>query len=161
MHRWSRISPAPDTHLYILANDRAICRILFGWMNAEPTGPHANGDPLIAEAARQLTLYFQGRLREFDLPLEMEGTPFQQRVWSALRQIPYGETRSYAELAGVVGSPRGFRAVGAANGRNPIPIVVPCHRVIESNGGLGGFGGGLPCKRRLLDLETQYRLSEL
>lgn len=111
-------------------------------------------DPLITETARQLEAYFAGRLTDFDLPLEMRGTPFQLRVWQELRRIPYGRTISYAELACRVGSPKGFRAVGAANGKNPIPIVVPCHRVIESNGGLGGFSCGLAYKRRLLDLES-------
>ena len=159
MSRWSRILPAPDTALYIVAGDRGIRQIFFASTVPEPAGPPVDRDALIDEAARQLALYFEGRLREFDLPIEMEGTPFQQRVWAALRQIPYGETRSYAELAATVGSPKGFRAVGAANGRNPVPIVVPCHRVIESNGGLGGFSCGIAYKRRLLDLEGRYRVT--
>lgn len=155
--RWSLISPAPDTDLYVSARERGICAISFAATISEPEGPRDDADPLIAEAARQLALYFEGRLQLFDLPLEMDGTPFQKRVWDALRQIPYGETRSYAQLAELVKSPKGFRAVGAANGRNPIPIVVPCHRVIESNGGLGGFSCGLAYKRRLLDLEGRYK----
>jgi len=105
------------------------------------------------ETARQLTAYFAGELREFDLPLRMEGTPFQLSVWRALRDIPYGETISYGELARRIGNPKGSRAVGLANGANPIPIVVPCHRVNGSNGKLTGFGGGLPTKERLLALE--------
>jgi methylated-DNA-[protein]-cysteine S-methyltransferase len=105
------------------------------------------------EAIAQLDSYFAGRLRRFDLALAPEGTPFQKEVWSALRAIPYGETVSYSELARRIGRPAVSRAVGAANGRNPIPIVIPCHRVIGANGSLTGFGGGLVIKRRLLELE--------
>jgi methylated-DNA-[protein]-cysteine S-methyltransferase len=159
MLRWSLISPAPDTGLYVSVGDQGICEISFAATAPGPSGSRADDDPLISEAARQLALYFDGRLRNFDLPLDMRGTAFQKRVWDALRQIPYGETRSYAELAAMVESPQGFRAVGAANGRNPIPIIVPCHRVIESNGGLGGFSCGIAYKRRLLDLESRYKLN--
>jgi methylated-DNA-[protein]-cysteine S-methyltransferase len=102
---------------------------------------------------QQLDAYFAGTLRVFTLPLAPTGTPFQLRVWSALREIPYGETISYAELARRVGDPKAVRAVGAANGRNPLPIVVPCHRVVGADGSLVGFGGGLDVKRALLDLE--------
>ncbi len=111
------------------------------------------------DVARQLTEYFAGEREDFDLPLEMCGTVFQLEVWSALRRIPYGEVRSYAEIARAIGRPKAVRAVGAANGANPIPIIVPCHRVIGSNGSLTGFGGGLDVKRRLLDLErARYAL---
>ena len=113
---------------------------------------------LLAEAVRQLHAYFAGELRDFDLPLELEGTDFQLRVWNALRTIGYGETRSYAEIAGAIGAPKAVRAVGAANGRNPVSIVVPCHRVIGANGRLTGYGGGLPLKKRLLDMEALYVL---
>src|ERR1019366_1212083 len=102
--------------------------------------------PILHEAARQLDAYFARDLRDFDLPLILKGTPFQVRAWRALQQIPYGTTRSYAEQARAIGAPDAVRAVGAANGRNPVPIVVPCHRVIGSNGKLTGFGGGLPLK---------------
>ena len=102
----------------------------------------------------QLDAYFAGRLRRFELPLAPEGTQFQRQVWSALTTIPYGETLSYGELARRVGRPNACRAVGAANGRNPIPIIIPCHRVIGADGSLTGFGGGLPIKRRLLQLEA-------
>ena len=104
----------------------------------------------------QLDAYFAGRLRRFELPLAPEGTPFQREVWSALTTIPYGETVSYGELARRVGRPAASRAVGAANGRNPIPIIIPCHRVIGADGTLTGFGGGLPIKRRLLQLEAGH-----
>jgi methylated-DNA-[protein]-cysteine S-methyltransferase len=106
------------------------------------------------EARRQLAAYFDGRLREFDLPLTMEGTAFQQRVWDELRKIPYGATISYGELARRIGQPKGSRAVGMANGRNPIGIIVPCHRVIGADGRLTGYGGGLPRKAALLALEA-------
>ena len=106
------------------------------------------------EVAEQLRAYFMGELREFDVPLAPHGTPFQQRVWAALRDIPYGATVSYAELAAAVGRPGAARAVGAANGRNPIAVVIPCHRVIGASGTLTGYGGGLPRKRLLLDLEA-------
>lgn len=101
----------------------------------------------------QLKKYLKGELKNFDCPLDMEGTPFEKKVWSALKRIPYGRTRSYKDIAKSIGHPRAFRAVGNANGRNSIPLIIPCHRVIESNGGLGGFGHGLKVKARLLNLE--------
>ena len=119
--------------------------------------PAARG--LVCEASRQLHLYFACKLREFDLPLRPEGTSFQKMVWRELQKVPYGETLSYGELACRVGKPNASRAVGAANGANPIPIVIPCHRVIGANGKLTGFGGGLPIKEKLLALESaQLRL---
>ena len=108
----------------------------------------------VAAAAAQLREYFAGRRKEFDLPLLTEGTAFQRRVWKCLQTIPYGETISYAELARRAGNPKAARAVGSANGRNHIPIVIPCHRVIAADGSLGGFGGGLDVKQRLLALES-------
>ena len=102
---------------------------------------------------RQIAQYFAGERRTFTLPLAPVGTAFQQRVWGALQKIPYGETRTYADIARAVGRPQGFRAVGMANNRNPIAIVVPCHRVIASDGTLCGYGGGLDVKRKLLQLE--------
>lgn len=109
-----------------------------------------------ADAKAQLTAYFAGELTEFDLPLAPETTPFQGKVLAELRKVPYGTTVSYGELAKRVGNPKASRAVGMANGRNPIPIVIPCHRVIGANGDLTGFGGGLDTKRRLLALERQF-----
>ena len=108
--------------------------------------------PILKETAAQLEEYFAGERTEFDVTMELDGTPFQQEVWAELCRIPYGETISYGELARRVGRPRGPRAVGQANGRNPIPIIVPCHRVLASNG-IGGYGGGLKIKRALLALE--------
>ena len=105
------------------------------------------------EVHAQLSAYFTGELRRFDLPLRLEGTPFQTAVWEALRTIPWGETRTYGEVAALLGRPRSARAVGAACGRNPLPLLVPCHRVIGSHGGLHGFTGGLDLKRALLRIE--------
>lgn len=106
-------------------------------------------------AADQLDAYFTGALTRFALPLAPRGSAFQQRVWAALLEIPYGETESYGELAGRIGSPGAARAVGLANGKNPIGIVIPCHRVVGSNGNLTGYGGGLDRKKQLLDLELE------
>lgn len=115
------------------------------------------GDPadeLLTAASDELAAYFAGRLTEFSLPLDPAGTQFQRQVWAALQQIPYGETWSYSQLAAKIGNPAAVRAVGLANGRNPIAVVIPCHRVIGANGSLTGYGGGLDRKRYLLDLEA-------
>jgi methylated-DNA-[protein]-cysteine S-methyltransferase len=124
---------------------RTAAMIGAGWTRAE--------EPFACVRA-QLTEYFDGRRTEFDLPLAPSGSPFQRRVWSALREIPYGETASYGEIARRVGVPSAPRAVGVANGRNPIAVIVPCHRVIGADGTLTGYGGGLERKRLLLDLEA-------
>jgi len=108
--------------------------------------------PVLKETATQLEEYFAGERSEFELPMELDGTDFQRQVWTELSRIPYGETISYGELARRVGRPNGSRAVGQANGRNPIPIIIPCHRVLASNG-IGGYGGGLKVKRALLAVE--------
>ena len=112
-------------------------------------------DDAFPQARKQLTEYFAGERCEFDLELQPNGTPFQLAVLDELRRIPYGATRSYADIAEALGKPNATRAVGAANGRNPLPIVIPCHRVVGKNGDLTGFGGGLPTKRFLLDLERR------
>ncbi len=130
-----------------------------GGKGARAPEPDWVEDPDRFAAARaQLDAYFSGTLKTFDLPLAPEGTSFQRRVWAELRRIPYGETISYADLARRIGDSKAVRAVGAANGRNPLPIVVPCHRVVGADGRLVGFGGGLDVKRALLDLETGRRL---
>jgi len=121
--------------------------------SAEPDWQRDDGP--FRETVRQLEAYFAGELTDFDLPLSPSGTPFQLSVWQALRTIPYGETWSYGQLAKAIGRPTASRAVGAANGANPLPIVVPCHRVIGSTGKLTGFGGGLPIKAALLALEQK------
>jgi methylated-DNA-[protein]-cysteine S-methyltransferase len=140
---------SPVGPLAIEACDERIVKIFFHSTDTKrerPTG-------VIAEAARQLDEYFNGTRREFALPLAPSGTSFQQTVWSALREISYGDTVSYLEVARRIGQPAAVRAVGAANGQNPIPIVIPCHRVIGSDGRLVGFGGGLHVKQLLLRLE--------
>lgn len=120
-----------------------------------PVRKNVQHSELLSEACRQLNEYFQGRRRKFDLPVGGAGTAFQQRVWEQLRSIPYGETRSYADIAAAIDNPRAVRAVGQANNRNPILILTPCHRVIHKNGELGGFGCGTEVKRYLLDLEKR------
>jgi methylated-DNA-[protein]-cysteine S-methyltransferase len=122
---------------------------------APPQADWKQNNAPFAEVIRQLQAYFRGELREFDVPLALEGTEFQRRVWNALREIPYGETISYLHLAERIGNPKAVRAVGLANGSNPIPIIVPCHRVIGSDGSLTGFGGGLSAKKKLLELESK------
>ena len=112
---------------------------------------------LIKEAAEQLKAYLAGRLRFFSLPLELNGTDFMRLVWAELQKIPYGATATYGQIAGRIGHAKAYRAVGLANNRNPIPIIVPCHRVIGANGKLVGFGGGLDLKQKLLDLERKHQ----
>ncbi|WP_221356000.1 methylated-DNA--[protein]-cysteine S-methyltransferase [Streptomyces beigongshangae] len=113
----------------------------------------APDDTPFAEATEELRAYFAGELKDFSVRLHLHGTPFQRSVWDQLRKIPYGETRTYGELADALGNPKASRAVGLANGRNPLGIIVPCHRVVGANGGLTGYGGGLERKQRLLDFE--------
>jgi methylated-DNA-[protein]-cysteine S-methyltransferase len=119
----------------------------------QPTIEGPRDDTVLPAVRAQLAGYFAGTLQEFDLPLTVAGTPFQQKVWKALTTIPYGERWSYRELAEAIGKPKAVRAVGLANGRNPVSIVVPCHRVVGADGSLTGYGGGLPAKQFLLDLE--------
>ncbi len=148
----------------LLAGDSEALRMIEFERNGMPS-PIRQGwiedRTLFADAERQLQEYFAGRLREFELELGPQGTEFQQQVWKRLREIPYGETISYGELARRVGNPNASRAVGAANGRNPVSIVIPCHRVIGSTGKLTGFGGGLDVKKQLLDLERSHRADRL
>jgi methylated-DNA-[protein]-cysteine S-methyltransferase len=149
---WAAMEGPSGIRLRIGGSDTAISAIEFGELAEPARGRH----PLVEEAVRQLRAYFEGRLWRFDLPLDPRGTPFQLRVWRELLAIPYGETRSYRWVAERAGSPTAVRAAGAANGSNPIAIVVPCHRVIGSNGKLTGYGGGLPLKRTLLELEARH-----
>jgi len=147
----------PAGELALIAGSGGLEQIRFD-AAIPPDALRCDDHPVLRETARQLRAYFSGGLREFDLPLSLKGTPFQLRVWTALQDIPYGQTRSYGEQARAIGMPAAVRAVGAANGANPIPIVVPCHRVIGASGKLTGFGGGLPLKRWLLSLEGQAEL---
>jgi methylated-DNA-[protein]-cysteine S-methyltransferase len=137
----------------MVASDCGIRAIDFHFTYPVDSFERHEANPLLLETTRQLRDYFAGNRRDFDLPLDMQGTPFQKRIWDELLRIPYGETRSYMQVAVAVGAPQAVRAVGAANGANPVPIVVPCHRVIGSSGKLTGYGGGLPLKKRLLELE--------
>jgi methylated-DNA-[protein]-cysteine S-methyltransferase len=148
MYELSDMEVSPGFSLSIETGPAGLRRIGFGGR-----GENSHSSVVMRETIRQLRLYFAGELQTFDLPLELIGTEFQKKVWTALVTIPYGETRSYTEIAQQIGAPRAVRAVGAANGRNPIPIIVPCHRVIGASGSLVGFGGGLEWKRKLLDLE--------
>ena len=142
----------PIGPLGLVASERGLRRILW------PGEPGAGGDErVLGVAAEQLEEYFAGTRRTFDLPLELEGTDFQRRAWLGLAAIPYGETRSYGEQARRLGVPRAARAVGAANGANPLPIVLPCHRLIGADGSLTGFGGGLDVKLWLLEFESARR----
>jgi len=147
----------PIGELLLGGDDEGLSLVGFpeGKLRYEPEpGWTRNEAPFVA-ARKQLMEYFSGKRKTFDLPLKLKGTEFQLRVLQELQRIPYGETSSYGEIANRIGRPRAVRAVGAANGRNPIPIIVPCHRVIGSNGSLTGFGGGLGTKQALLRLEAE------
>lgn len=156
MHRYSLSVLSPIGRLWLLQEDAAIVR-LTGTEPADLALYLPEKTPLLAEAERQLTEYFTGQRKAFDLPLAPVGTPFQRSVWQALREIPYGETRTYKEIAEAIGRPKAFRAVGQANNRNPLMIVQPCHRVIGTNGSLTGFAHGTDMKQFLLDLEKTNR----
>lgn len=143
----------PIGELGIAENGRAITAIYFE--GEAPSDALRGETPLLREAARQLDEYFAGRRREFDLPLEPAGTPYRQRVWQALRQIPYGQTATYGQIAARTDNPRASRAVGGANHHNPIPVVIPCHRVVGSGGALTGYAGGLERKKILLEIEKK------
>jgi methylated-DNA-[protein]-cysteine S-methyltransferase len=143
----------PIGRLRLVSDGTHITAIEFEHHHAGNDGDQCCSDPALAACAAQLTAYFEGQRTTFDLPLAPGGTTFQNAVWDALRDIPYGELRSYRDIAAALHKPQAVRAVGAANGRNPIPIVVPCHRVIGSDGSLTGFAGGLEVKRALLELE--------
>ena len=153
---WFDEFDSPVGKLVVAADDSGgICHVLFEQNRHDAAGrQHWRRDPgALTHARAQLLAFLAGERNDFDLPLAAVGTPFQMKVWEALSTIPFAHTRSYADIARQVGSPAAVRAVGSANGRNPLPIVVPCHRVIGSNGRLTGFGGGLPAKQFLLQLE--------
>jgi methylated-DNA-[protein]-cysteine S-methyltransferase len=142
----------PIGELRLVASEQGLREVL--WPSREPAEPVSDeGSPVLTEATRQLEEYFAGTRERFSLPLDLHGTAFQRAAWLALADIPYGRTVSYAEQARRLGRPRAVRAVGAANGRNPVPIVLPCHRIVGSDGSLTGFGGGLDVKRALLEHE--------
>ncbi|MEU0676590.1 methylated-DNA--[protein]-cysteine S-methyltransferase [Streptomyces sp. NPDC006172] len=147
---------SPYGPLTLVADDGVLCGLYMTEQRHRPAQESfgARDDRLFAEAEDQLNAYFTGELKAFTLPLRLDGTPFQRTVWDELRKIPYGETRTYGDLAHALGAPTASRAVGLANGRNPIGIIVPCHRVVGADGGLTGYGGGLDRKRRLLTFES-------
>lgn len=154
---------SPVGELKLIASDKGLTAIL--WENDDPkrvrVGPleENKNHSVLLEAERQLKAYFAGHLEKFSLPLDFVGTEFQKKVWQALLTIPFGETRSYGEIAKQIGSPKAVRAVGAANGKNPISIIAPCHRVIGANGKLTGFAGGLEAKAHLLGIESKSLFS--
>jgi methylated-DNA-[protein]-cysteine S-methyltransferase len=154
---------SPVGRLTLIASDAGLAAIL--WENDPPGRVRLPIDrresehPVLVEAARQLDEYFAGQRQSFAVPLAPVGTPFQRQVWDALLTIPFGETRSYGQIAGQIGLPTAMRAVGAANGRNPLSIIVPCHRVIGATGKLTGFAGGLEVKARLLGMERDLGAS--
>ncbi len=149
---------SPHGRVFLARKDAGMTHISFQ-KGAQPIEPEPSWredrEPLL-EAIDQLHAYFYGTQEHFTLPLAPEGTSFQQAVWDALQSIPCGETASYADIARIIGKPKAVRAVGAANGRNPLPIVIPCHRIIGSNGKLTGYAGGLTIKKALLDHEQQF-----
>jgi methylated-DNA-[protein]-cysteine S-methyltransferase len=153
--------PSPVGRLTLIADDDGLSAVL--WENDRPGRVEIHqlreneNHPVLTLARRQLDQYFAGTRVAFDVPIDLEqGTDFQKAVWSALRNIPYGETRSYGEIAQSIGVPKSARAVGGANNRNPLPIIVPCHRVIGASGGLTGYAGGVDIKARLLALEGGF-----
>ena len=157
MLRSKHVVPSPVGELTLVADDHGICglymtdqRHLPAWLADVPVDTGAFD---FEAAVGQLEEYFSGQRTVFDVPLSLTGTDFQRAVWAGLQEIPYGATLSYAQLAARIGNPGAFRAVGLANGRNPVGIIVPCHRVVGASGGLTGYGGGLPRKQALLDLE--------
>ncbi|MCG3172211.1 MAG: Methylated-DNA--protein-cysteine methyltransferase [Myxococcota bacterium] len=149
--------PSPLGLLTLEASTHGLSKVLFPNEKASTSTRfvHAEEHPILQQAARELNAWFRGELQRFEVPLDPRGTEFQSRVWRQLLAIPFGETRSYAWLAREIGNPDAVRAVGAANGRNPIAIIIPCHRVIGSSGELTGYGGGLPIKQWLLEHERR------
>jgi methylated-DNA-[protein]-cysteine S-methyltransferase len=148
----------PIGDLLLAGDEEALHLIGFpeGSMRREPETDWIYSDKPFSEASKQLTAYFAGERQSFDLPLKPNGTEFQLQVLDELQKIPYGTTASYGDIAKRIGRPRAVRAVGAANGRNPLPIIIPCHRVIGSSGSMTGFGGGIPTKEALLRLELEH-----
>lgn len=158
MTAWTAVGLGPDLWLFVEAEGDSLRRAAFSSSpDALPAGfdpaLRRDGAPVLRQARRELSEYAAGRRKKFEVPFELHGTCFQCEVWRALFEIPWGETRTYGEIARALGRPGAARAVGAAAGRNPLPVIVPCHRLIAAGGGLGGFSGGLEVKKRLLALE--------
>ncbi|MDX6246707.1 MAG: methylated-DNA-[protein]-cysteine S-methyltransferase [Kribbellaceae bacterium] len=156
--RWSVID-SPIGDLSLAVDEEGLCCVRFGAVDVEP---ELERDPLLVEAQEQLKAYFAGELTEFTVPLSVPGgSEFERAVWGRLRQIPYGEMHTYGEVAKAVGDAGAARAVGVACNRNPIPVIVPCHRVVGAGGKMVGFGGGIPRKRHLLELEARVSFESL
>lgn len=150
--------PSPIGKLFLIASDKGLCEI--SWTKVKgivtttkPKSPSTPSEKFLAQAQKELNEYFSGKRKKFNVPLDVQGTDFQKKVWNQLSQIPYGETRSYKDVASKIKNPQAMRAVGTANGCNPVSIIVPCHRVIAADGTLGGYEGGLDRKKKLLALE--------
>jgi methylated-DNA-[protein]-cysteine S-methyltransferase len=163
MVEWTEVRVADDLKIRLVATKLGLQMLQFPPFEPIPAlepikGVRNDVNQWMMRAANELRAYFAGVLRVFTVPLDMQGTDFQLDVWNQLLKIPYGETRSYAQVAEAIGRPKAVRAVGAANGSNPVAIVVPCHRVIGSSGKLTGYGGGLPLKKRLLELEGSWTM---
>lgn len=159
---YKKLLNSPVGQLTLIASDQALLALL--WENdslnrvRQPLNIQEKNNAILTEASEQLNEYFSGQRQQFDLPVQFSGTSFQNKVWHALTKIPFGHTQSYSQLAQNIGAPKAVRAVGLANSKNPISIIVPCHRVIGKNGSLTGFAGGLDKKQRLLKLESQQSL---
>lgn len=158
METFFTIMPSPVGDLLLARSEAGVTFVEFYPRRKMPEAHWRRDETAFRDVVSQLEAYFAGELKNFALPLAPQGTPFQQRVWAALQTIPYGETISYRELARQLGNVKAVRAVGAANGRNPIAIIIPCHRVIGSDGSLTGYGGGLECKEALLAMERHGRV---
>ncbi len=151
--------------VFVASTERGVCMVDFlksennflKSLRSKFPGELIRNDQKNRDVLNQLKKYLRGNLKRFDCKLDLKGTSFQKKVWTALSKIPYGQTRSYKEIGRAIGHPKAFRAVGNANGQNSVPLIIPCHRVIESNGGLGGFGHGVNVKRQLLDFEKTHR----
>ncbi len=157
MVEWTEVRVVDDLIIRLVASKTGLRELHFPPFGP-PRGERNDTNEWMSQAAKELRAYFEGKVRLFNVPLDMQGTAFQLSVWHELVKIPFGETRSYAQIAESVGKPKAVRAVGAANGSNPVAIIVPCHRVIGSGGKLTGYGGGLPLKKRLLELEGAWTM---
>lgn len=157
MPEWTAVRLAEGLYLFVMSEDGALRRAVLGESASAPPGfdpgSRRDDDPVLQQARRELEEYAAGKRRRFGVPFELEGTHFQCEVWKALFEIPFGEVKTYGEIAHALGRPGAARAVGAAAGRNPLPVIVPCHRLIGSGGALTGFSAGIAIKRKLLELE--------
>lgn len=156
MTLYHKIIASPVGQLKLVVSEKGLCAVLFQGGKGEPYASQpVKTHPVLDSAERQLAEYFKGTRKQFDLPLDLLGTPFQKKAWNALTKIPYGKTVSYAEQARSIGDPKKARPIGQANGKNPVSIIVPCHRVIGASGKLTGYGGGIRIKQILLELESR------